>query len=139
VHPILVRVARTLAADPALASFVLFALVVAGLEGVGGAWLESALPYTGWAPALTYAFALPPAVIALWSGNTRARATVLGLLAIQALYGVFGWLWLGASRPSPSPYLRISAWRPLWTVGVPLGWLAVLAVFRPLTPRNGRR
>jgi hypothetical protein len=94
---------------------------------------------------MTYAFCVLPSVFGLWSGNARGRSVVLRLLALQAIFGVGEWFWFGGARASSNPYLRISAWRPVWTVGIPLAWVAVLALTRPRraaaiappTPRSG--
>ena len=49
------------------------------------------------------------------------------LLTLQVLFGVVEWLqrW---PRASENPYLRVEVWRPVWTVAIPLFWIAILLV-----------
>jgi hypothetical protein len=112
--------------DRAQLAFLSFVVFLTVLEAGGGADLrEAVVPYTGWSPVGAYTSCLFFVVTSLWSGNVAFRRAVMALLALQLFFGVLEWL-SGWPRSSPNPYLRVEIWRPLWSVGVPLFWLAVL-------------
>lgn len=128
--------------DPVLAAFLVFALavtasdlltvVLAPFDVPAARHLqERAVPYIGWVPSMCYAFSLYFGFSALLTGNARNRTAVLLFPAMQAAFGVLAWFGMGGARVSTNPYLRISAWRPLWTIVVPLIWLALLLAFKP--------
>lgn len=136
------RLGPALRRDPVLVSFLVFALsitafdvlslIIAVFDMVEPKRLqELTVPYTGWVPSMSYAFSLYFAFSALSSGNTRARSAVLMLMVMQAAFGMVSWIALGGPRASDNPYLRISEWRPLWTIALPLVWLALLATMKP--------
>jgi hypothetical protein len=128
--------------DPVLAAFLVFALAVTAFDVLVVALATSGLsavrhlqervvPYTGWVPSMCYAFSLYFGFSALQTGNARNRTSVLLFPAMQAAFGVVAWFGMGGARVSPNPYLRISPWRPLWTIALPLVWLALLVAFKP--------
>jgi len=136
------RLGPALRRDPALASFLVFALSITAFDVFALAsaafdWVmprylqEVVVPYTGWVPSMCYAFSLYFASSALLTGNTRARSAVLIFPVMQVAFGIVSWIGQGGARASDNPYLRISEWRPLWTIGVPLVWLVLLAPVRP--------
>jgi hypothetical protein len=136
------RLGPALRRDPALASFLVFAviitafdvfaLIIAAFDLVTPRHLqELVLPYTGWVPSMFYAFAIYFAFSALSTGDTRARSAVLIFPAMQVVYGIGTWLGQGGARASDNPYLRISEWRPVWTIALPLVWLVLLATVKP--------
>jgi len=128
--------------DPVLAAFLVFALALTasdvlavvlaplGLTAVRHLQ-ERAVPYTGWVPSMCYAFSLYFGSSALFTGNARNRTAVLLFPAMQGAFGVLAWFGMGGARVSPNPYLRVSPWRPLWTIALPLAWLALLMAFKP--------
>ena len=128
--------------DPALAAFLVFALCITAFDVLSlviapidlaalGHLFERVVPYLGWVPSMCYAFSLYFAIFALLTGNARARNAVFIFPIMQIAFGVAGWVGEGGSRASDNPYLRISEWRPLWTVALPLAWLALLATVKP--------
>jgi hypothetical protein len=136
------RLGPALRHDPALASFLVFALsitafdvfsfTIAAFDMVTPRHLQELIvPYTGWVPSMCYAFSLYFAFSALLTGNTRARSAVLIFPVMQVAFGIVSWIGQGGPRASDNPYLRISEWRPLWTIALPLVWLALLATVKP--------
>jgi hypothetical protein len=128
--------------DPVLGAYLVFALGVTAFDvlilalspfAVGAArhLQERVTPYTGWVPSMCYAFSLYSAFSALRTGNARERNSVLLMPAIQAVFGVISWFGMGGARASENPFLQISSWRPLWTIALPLVWLALLVAFKP--------
>ena len=128
--------------DPVLAAFLVFALVVTAFDVLAVVLApfglpavrhlqERVVPYTGWVPSMCYAFSLYFGFSALQTGNARNRTAVLLFPAMQAAFGVLAWFGMGGARVSPNPYLRVSPWRPLWTIALPLAWLALLMAFKP--------
>jgi hypothetical protein len=136
------RLRRALRRDPVLVSFLVFALSVTAFDlftltsmafdTVALRQLrESVVPYTGWVPSMAYAFSLYFAVSALSTGNARARSAVLIFPAMQVVFGIVSYVGEGGPRASDNPYIQVSVWRPLWTIALPLVWLALLATIKP--------
>ncbi len=124
---------------PTMAALLLFASIATVLQYSSPTSVKEAfIPYTGWAGlAMPYSFLLFFLAYALGTSDSptrhRMRLACLGLLALAAACGVAEWLFLGGPRASTNPYLRISSWRPVWTVLVPLVWLGILYRTRPRT------
>ena len=72
-------------------------------------------------------------VLGLWSGIRRIRFAPVALLMLQVGWGAWEWVSLG-SHESDNPYLRVSAWRPVWAVAVPLAWAILIATTAPNQP-----
>jgi hypothetical protein len=70
------------------------------------------------------------AVVGLAFGLKRFRLGIIALLLLAVATGAYEWARYG-SRASENPYLRISEWRPLWTVATPLGWALLMWLVRP--------
>ena len=136
------RLATALRRDPTLASYLVFALgitafdvislIIAVFDRVTPTHLQELLmPYMGWVPSMCYSFSLYFAFSALLTGNARMRKSVLIFPAMQVAFGIVSWMAQGGPRASDNPYLRISEWRPLWTIALPLVWLVLLAFVKP--------
>ena len=136
------RLGEGLRRDPVLAAYLVFALVVTAYDVMILALApfhvpaarhlqERVVPYTGWVPSMCYAFSLYFAFSALSTGSARDRGSVLLMPSAQVLFGLISWFGMGGARVSEIPYLQVSAWRPLWTIALPLAWLALLMAFKP--------
>jgi hypothetical protein len=136
------RLGPGLRRDPVLAAYLVFALGITALDVSFFALSlfdvravrhlqERVTPYTGWVPSMCYVFSLPSAFPALRTGNARERNWVLLMPAFQAVFGVISWFGMGGARASENPFIQVSAWRPLWTIALPLVWLALLIAFKP--------
>jgi len=90
---------------------------------------KTIVPFTGWVGSAPYILAL-----GLWPGLLdRARPQMQGpeirrhlrftgcLLFFYAAFGAFMFLNAGPDH-SGNPWLRVSAWQPIWTVLVPGAW-----------------
>jgi hypothetical protein len=89
------------------------------------------MPYTGWVPSMCYMFSLHSAFSALRTGNARDRNWVVLMPAVQVSLGVISWFGMGGAQASDIPFLQVSPWRPLWTIALPLVWIALLRAFKP--------
>lgn len=129
------------ARDPVLAAYLLFAVLVTAYDlafvvtapfdvPVVRQLHERATPFTDWVPSMSYAFSLYSGFSAL-NGNARNRSWVPLFPAMQVALGLLSWFGLGGARPSPNAFLRISPWRPLWTIALPLVWVALLLAVKP--------
>jgi hypothetical protein len=136
------RLGPGLRRDPVLAAYLVFALGVTAFDVLILALSpfdvpaarhlqEQVVPYTGWVPSMCYAFSIYSAFSALRTGNARDRNAVLLMPGVQAAFGVIHWFGMGGARASEIPFLQISAWRPLWTIALPLVWIALLVTFKP--------
>jgi hypothetical protein len=85
---------------------------------------EEAIPYTGWVPSGPYAYCVVLTLFVLWAG-APLRFSIVPMLLLQATLGLYDWIQRGA-RVSDNPYHRISPWRPIWTMAVPLVWVFLL-------------
>ncbi len=125
--------------DPTMAALLLFASIATVLQYSSPTSVNEALiPYTGWSGlAMPYSFLLFFLAYALGTLDPRTRHRMrlacLGLLALAAAWALAEWLFSGGPHASDNPYLRISSWRPVWTVLVPVTWLAILYRTRPRT------
>jgi len=94
---------------------------------------KTLVPFTGWVGSAPYIFAL-----AMWPGLLdRAHPHMEGpelcrhlrftacLLFFYAAFGAFMFLEAGPDH-SFNPWLRVSAWQPIWTVLVPAAWGSLL-------------
>ena len=122
--------------DPILAFLLVFAVAATVLYGAPARMREVALPYTGWVGlAVPYSFLIFFAAYSLGARDSETRRRMrLGcsaMLAVGAVSGVAQWMYLGGARTSSNPYLRVSPWRPIWAVLLPLLWIALLYWRRP--------
>lgn len=126
------RFLRGLGADAVLAAFLVFAATVTVVDDVAPRHIrEWYLPHTGWVPSGPYMATLFFVVLALSSGHPAHRAlAVIPFMIIQLAFGAHEWLTEGV-RESTNTYLRQSAFRPLWTVVVPIAWIALLVLVKP--------
>jgi hypothetical protein len=112
--------------DPGLLSFVGFVVMLTLFDDLGGVALRAkTVPFTGWVPTGPYLSCLFFAVVALWSERKPFRWVVLAMLVLEVLFGTHEWLTVWP-RASENPWLRVSLWRPLWTLALPLAWIAIL-------------
>jgi hypothetical protein len=94
---------------------------------------KSLVPFTGWVGSAPYIFAL-----GMWPGLLdRGRPQMDGpdvrrhlrfsacLLFFYAAFGAFMFL-NGGPEHASNPWLRVSAWQPIWTVLVPGAWASLL-------------
>jgi hypothetical protein len=107
---------------------------------------KSMVPFTGWVASAPYIFAL-----GMWPGLLdRGRPQMEGpplrrhlrfmacLLFFYAAFGAFMFL-TGGPDDSQNPWLRVSAWQPVWTVLVPGAWAAFLLSRVPRTDTSPSR
>ena len=124
--------------DPVLAAFLVFAVSVTVFSyGAPRSIRETVIPFTGWNPAAMYSFSVFFAILALLKPDRRIRNTILLFPLLQLAFGLVEWLIQGA-RASENPYLRISAWRPVWSVLAPALWLAMLSFLQPARPSQSQ-
>jgi hypothetical protein len=76
-------------------------------------------------------------VVAVWSGGKAFRLAPVPLFALDVALGIREWI-AEVPRPSENPYLRISPWRPLWTVALPVAWILLIAAQEARVRRRGR-
>ena len=99
---------------------------------------KSIVPFTGWVGSAPYIFAL-----GIWPGLIdRGRPHMDGpdlrrhlrftacLLFFYAAFGAFMFI-NGGPDQSRNPWLRVSAWQPVWTVLVPGIWAVALLATSP--------
>jgi hypothetical protein len=120
-----------------LVAFVSFsALVVlldAGIQALAPSFAEDSIKYTGWVPSMLYLNGVIMGTFLCVHRTTRGRICLLVLLGLWAIgHAIEFWSKFGR-QDFDNPYLRVSPYRPIWTVAVPLVWLLVL-----LSPRVKR-
>jgi hypothetical protein len=95
------------------------------------AWL---VPYTGWVPAMFYAYILFFALMLVYQprGRRAMRSAVALMLFLQIVWGVCEYSFRSMDTFG-NPYLTISAWRLVWTMIIPCLWIMVL-----FSPRMNR-
>jgi hypothetical protein len=121
---------------PGVLAFVLFSLAVTGVfEYAGKDFRAATVPFTGWVAQGPYMSSILFAVLALLSDRRVIRFGVVALLGLPVVFGLVEWYWEWP-RASWNPYLAISMWRPVWTIAVPLFWIAVLLVELRLMPQQ---
>ena len=125
-------IAPLAAAPPQLLAYTIFAVAVTFIDhsiiyfapGSVRAWL---IPYTGWVPSVFYSFSIFFAFMLIYQHQKRNLVRlVISLQLLHAItVGIFAAFRVG-SQSFGNPYLTISAWRPVWTVLIPIIWIAVL-------------
>jgi hypothetical protein len=122
--------------------FLVFSLAVTAVQCVvylpplRTLW-EVITPYAGWVfgmPYMTAAFMWP----SIYNRPVRTVQTLRVTLSIQTLilliyaaYGVSDYLMFRHLLDDPSPMLRYSPVRPIWTVVIPMIWAVALWRARP--------
>jgi len=91
---------------------------------------QSIVPITGWAAAMGYTFGLFFIYALIFSTNKKVqkikiRRGIVGPLVLYILFGIFNLLTYNTQN-SGNPYLTISKWQPIWTILIPLFWIALL-------------
>jgi len=125
------------AAPTELLAFLAFSIVVVAIDFGAGAFApsfhEASIQYTGWVGSMTYLFGAIMALAVSAKRTNRSRIILIGYLAVFAVgHAVEFWGERGRADHE-NPYLRVSPYRPIWTVLIPLLWMAVL-----LSPRVKR-
>ncbi len=96
--------------------------------------VETLIPVTGWVPFMSYAhpcmFVLMSLATKFYNGKfMRGHYIPILFLALNIYHGYVGMtLWQGVEHSNP--YLRVSEWRPVYAIVLPLCWIIVL-----LSPR----
>ena len=120
------------AAPPQLLAYTIFAVAVTFTDyfilpfapGTVRAWL---VPHTGWVASMFYSFTIYFAFALIYQGQKRS-AVRLGItlqMLLQLTLGISQIFQMG-SQTFGNPYLTISPWRPVWTVLIPIIWIAIL-------------
>lgn len=90
--------------------------------------LTFTMPYTGWTISFPYMASIFFVVVAIKGGNHgQAIRAVRSFLVYAVLLGLFDFVLSSNRNDHGNPYLRMSQWRPVFTVFVPCLWLAVLS------------
>lgn len=95
--------------------------------------IEKIIPVTGWVPGSFY-FNLTVFSFLILSINSSKKIWLRNIIVIAILYGIirdaYNFYSLKEVLFSENPYLRISPYKPIWKVYIPLVWLIIL-----LSPR----
>jgi hypothetical protein len=90
---------------------------------------EAVLPYTGWSLSTTYSF-----VVVLLSffmtGHAKkpfyTRNAIALIFAVGIVFGLANVVYTFGREDYGNPYLVVSQWRPIWTILIPVIWVALL-------------
>ena len=85
------------------------------------------VPFVGWVYSMPYAFSIFFACFA--ASSPKYGCAIYGVrwfLIFAIAIGLFDFLWGFAVEDFGNPYLRVSPWRPLFTVLLPIVWLLLL-------------
>jgi hypothetical protein len=85
------------------------------------------VPITGWLGAANYMFSLGFTYTLIFQTvpqKSRIRIAVIALLLFYALFSVYDLITNGHPI-SDNPYVTVSQWRPIWTIVIPMFWIAV--------------
>ncbi len=94
------------------------------------------VPYYGW-PIIGffYASALKYTLPAFLKANpipvTEYFRSIIRILAISMVFGLFMIVLSWISGNFDNPYLTVASWQPVWTILVPAIWITLFVVFRP--------
>ena len=121
---------------PALFLYLIFVIIVTIFNIVTGFFgpenlREALMPITGWDMSTCYMFSVFFVVTCCRYPSLGARSTILAFLWLTVLFGVIDILlpWR-KDFYDPNPYLRVSPWRPLWTIVIPIVWIIILRTRR---------
>ena len=125
-------IAPLAAAPPQLLAYTIFAVAVTFTDyfilpfapGSVRAWL---VPHTGWVASMFYSFTIYFAFALIYQGQKRS-AVRLGItlqMLLQLILGISQIFQMGGETFG-NPYLTISPWHPVWTILIPIIWIAVL-------------
>ena len=120
-----------------LLAFLGFSIAVValdfGIESFAPAFHEESLQYTGWVGSMIYASGAIICTAVFVKRTARSRIILIGYLGFFAVWEAFNFLTSFGPNDSDNPYIRVSPYRPIWTVLIPLLWMLVL-----LSPRVKR-
>jgi hypothetical protein len=92
------------------------------------------MPLTGWAASMPYLFALgswpkrdASSGADYFVGLKRYLLFSSGVLFLFAVFGAASFAYFRELADDGNPWLRVSPWRPVWTVIVPMLWAVALA------------
>ena len=110
-------------------SFLVFILDII-LDTIGSKELkESIIPITGWSISSPYSTCAMIGFLFV-SGLTKnafwIRNLLILMLTTSIIFGVISFIGSGGEYYSTNPYLRVSQWRPIWTMVIPAFWILVL-------------
>ena len=122
-------------APPEMVLFAAFSAVV----GVGQLWLtflgpklwrEVVAPYTGPNGFMLYLFCLVLASQLIFApdGSPKAHRGITAILLLSGAFGLGFYLFHGQRYNFHNPYLMVSPWQPVLTVGLPLAWAVALGI-----------
>lgn len=126
-------IAPLAAAPPQLLAYTIFAVAVTFTDyliqffapGPVRAWF---VPYTGWVASMFYSFTIFFAFTLIYQRQKRSVMRFVGitlLMLCQVTIGISQIFQMGGETFG-NPYLTISPWRPVWTILIPIIWIAVL-------------
>ena len=126
--------ARWRTAPLALRSYLVFAVAATlfeyGLYLLPWRLHTEVLPYTGHNVAVIgYSFSLYFAAAAVFKSYVSARASIVALLSLSVLYALMTVLRQRTLDPAylvAVPYAELSPYHVIWTIIIPVLWIAVL-------------
>ena len=89
---------------------------------------EAIVPIAGWSACTGYMFSIYfifSLILIPVSQWRRMRFGVVAMLFIPMVFGIYD-LFRLHGPDFGNPYLTVSPWQPLWTLGLPALWIAVL-------------
>jgi len=121
-------------APPEILLYGVFSIVVC----VADMWLTflgpeslkaKTVPFTGWGTSMPYLFGLFWVFYLIFGSDRRyiMRLALVAPLLIFIFMGVVQYAF-PIGETFDNPYLRISPWRPVWTIVLPAIWIALLLV-----------
>lgn len=128
------------AAPPQLWAYSVFALAITIVDFVvvpalAGDVRARFVPFTGWLASAPYMSSFFFGFLLIFSPNTsrlaqstirrRVGRGIVGMLLLEIGYGTFQVFKMGGETFG-NPYLTISHWQPIWTILIPVIWIAVL-------------
>lgn len=104
-------------------------------------WQEAVTPYTGWSLSMPYMFSLFFTWWAIFAQDVdlKARIGPITFLLMYAVFGLHDYSWMRHLPDFHNPYLTASPWQPMWTVALPMAWVAVLGICPILRRRKARQ
>jgi hypothetical protein len=107
--------------------FAITITVLSVLRVFAGSSMSVVVPYTGWAGGFRYSITIFFACLAVHSPKyAQAIRSVRWFLVLFIVLGAGQFLWSFGGEDFDNPYLRVSAWRPVFTVLLPCIWFLLL-------------
>jgi len=114
--------------------FILFSILVLILDLVLNSFIskelkESIVPITGWTMSAFYSTCAIIGfffILGLARNAFRVRNLLLLMLISIVIFGAISFIGSNGAYYSSNPYLRVSQWRPIWTMAIPAFWILVL-------------